>query len=412
MSHPELVIDVLNPDTYASASPDTCGFPLDQYRYLREEAPVFKQSIADEMSLDEIWVVSRHEDVMAIDRDAKTWSNANGYLNVWHFNPVEPTQGGKPGMITMDGEEHRRNRKTISTAFTPNVVKRFEDEFRAFTHEILDAALSKGTFDFVEDVAVRMPLYAITDLLGVPNEDRDKFLSWVRVLAAPTDPNYTPNMEELFHGFTSLTAYGTELAEKCRQNPGDDLMSKIVASQDEYELSDDELMGFTVLLSAAGSDTTRNALAHGLHALIHNPEQMAWLREQDGMPETAIQEIVRFTTPVIHMNRFATQDVELHGQVIKAGERVSMIFPAANYDDTVFDAPERLDLTRNPNPHLGFGRGPHVCLGRHIAAIEIRILFEELLARTSDIQQAGDIHYVRDNFVHGVYQLPVSVTPA
>lgn len=409
MPQGQVLIDVLNPDTWANGDPAHAGLPMEQLKYLREEAPIFKQEIEDPMSLDDIWVVSRHEDIQAIDRDASLWSSAQGYLNVWHFNPIEPSQGGKPGMITMDGDDHRRNRKTISLGFTPNVVKRFEEEFRSFTGEILNAALAKGSFDFVEDVAVRMPLYAITDLLGVPDEDRERFLSWVRVLAAPTDPNYTPDIEDLMNGFQGLTAYGTELAEKCRQNPGEDLMSKIVAAHADEALSDDELMGFVILLSAAGSDTTRNALAHGLHALIHNPEQMAWLREQDTVPDTAVQELVRWSTPIIHMNRTATRDTEIHGQEIKQGERVSLLFPAANYDPTVFTDPEVLDLTRDPNPHLAFGRGPHVCLGRHIAAIEIRILFEELLARTSDIQQVGEIAYVRDNFVRGVYQLPVEV---
>lgn len=410
MPHSKIAIDVLEPETYSSGDPATSGFPLDQYEYLRNEAPIFKREIEDPMPLDDIWIVSRHEDEMAIDRDAELWPSAREYTNVWHFNPIGPTQGSKPGMVTMDGEDHKRDRKTISLGFTPNPVSRFETEFLTFTGGILDAALAKDSSDFVEDVAFRMPLYAITDLLGVPDEDRETFLGSVRVLAALTDPNYTSDMEDLMNGFTGLTAHGTELAQKCREKPGEDLMSTIVAAHVDEALSD-ELMGFVILLSAAGSDATRNALAHGLHGLIRNPEQTLWLRAQDTMPDTAIQEIVRWSTPIIDFNRTTTRGTEIHGQEIKEGEGVAMLSLCANYDPEVFTDPTSVDLTRNPKPRLSLGHGPHVCLGRYIAASEIRIRFEELLKRTSDIKQTGDISDARDNFVHGVDQLPVTVTP-
>jgi cytochrome P450 len=232
-------------------------------------------------------------------------------------------------------------------------------------------------------------------------------------IAVPTDPNFAPSAEEALMALSNMWAYGLELAEQRRRRPGEDLMSRIVEAYAEEKLNDDELQGLTVMFAGAGADTTRNSLSHGLHALLQHPDQMAWLRQHaEAIPVTAIREIVRWASPVIHFSRTATHDTVVHGQQIEKGEKVTMLFASANFDETVISDPLIFDLSRDPNPHLSFGVGPHTCLGKHIAAIVIRVFFEELLKQTAHIEQLGPIGYVRDNFFRGVWTLPVSVTAA
>ncbi len=405
-------IDVLNPDLYANGDPEQNGLPLDQYRYLRESAPIFMQKIDDPWLIDQVWVVSRHEDVLAIDRDAETYCSRRG-VQTQRFDVAQEDQGGKPAMINMDGADHRRNRKVVSRGFTPPVVATFEKHFRAMASEIVAKAVAKGSFDFVKEVAIEMPLHAIADLMGVPQEDRGKFLRWINAFTMPTDPEYAPSMDEIMESINGIWAYGLELAELRRRQPGDDLMSKIVSAVDSEQLSDDELMGFTLLLAGAGGDTTRGAASLTLDGLMRAPEQQAWLREHlDDIPRTATEEMVRRGSPVLNFCRTTTREVEIHGVTIGEGEKIAMLFGAANYDESVFPDPLTMDFTRSPNPHLGYGSGPHVCLGRHVAHLELKILFEELLRQTKEIRPAGPIRYTRSSFLRGVSSLPVTVTPA
>jgi cholest-4-en-3-one 26-monooxygenase len=406
-----MTIDVLNPDVYGTGDPRLNGLPLEQYRYLREQAPVYLQAIDDPQLIDEVWVVSRYEDVRMVDRDAETFSSGRGILTR-AFDPGLVEHGGKPIMINMDGAEHRHNRRVVSRGFTPVVVREFEAHFRGLAAQIVDRAVAKGTFDFVKEIAVEMPLHAIADLLGVPRGDRDQFLTWINAFSVPTDPAYAASEADLMAAVEGIWNYGLELAEMRRRDPGTNLMSKIVEVVDDT-LSDDELMGFTLLLAGAGADTTRNASSFALDGLLRHPEQMTLLREQAGdISRAATEEMVRWASPVIHFCRTTTRDVELHGQTIPKGDKVAMLFASANHDPDVIEDPERLDLMREPNPHLAFGIGPHVCLGRHVAHLELKILFEELLRRTSDIRPAGELVYTRDSFLRGITSLPITVTPA
>lgn len=401
-------IDVLSPEVYAQGNPETNGLPLEQYAWLRENAPCYRHTLNDPMMIDEVWVVTRYEDVVHVDKNAEIFSSKGG-VSTRVFTPENLELGGVPAMIGLDGQEHRRNRGVVSKAFTPKVVRAFEEHFRQMSYEIISKAVAKESFDFVSEVAVEMPLRAICHLMGVPQTDREKFLKWVNAFVVPTDPNYAPTLEESMMALGNIYEYGLQLAEHRRQEPGDDLMSVIVNAKET--LSDEEIQGFTFLLAGAGSDTTRNAFSHSLYALLRNPDQMAWLREHaDDFPSTAAQEIVRWSTPVIHFCRRATQDTEIAGQEIKAGEKVAMLFPSANFDDSVISDPLTFDLTRENNRHVSFGVGPHACLGKHIAALEIKLLYQELLRQTSSIELMGDIEYVRDNFLRGVHTLPVKVT--
>jgi cholest-4-en-3-one 26-monooxygenase len=409
MTTAEPDIRVLDADTYANGDPTTFGLPLDQYAYLRDEEPCYLYEFNDPMLVERAWVVSRHADIWAVDRNSELYAADRGYVNMWKVTPLDPRVGGKPAMLTMDGDKHRSQRGVMSRAFTPRMVKNLEEKFREYAVTIVDAALEKGTFNFVTDVGHMMPMEALGDVLGVPREQRPQFFEWVDTFAAPFDTRITPSFEAVANAIFSLLNYSVELGELKRREPGDDVITQLVQATDV--ISEDELMGNMALLASGAAESTRTALSHGMHELMRNPEQMAWLRERaDNIPDTAVQEIVRIAAPFTHLVRTATSDHELHGKEIKDGDIVLMLFAAGNFDERAFDEPNTFNLAREKNPHLSFGRGPHQCLGKHVASLEMKILLEELLQRTKDIQPAGDIVYVRDAYSRGVYQLPVTIT--
>ena len=405
-------IRVLDADTYANGDPTTFGMPLEQFAYLRDEAPCYLHEFDDPMLIDRAWIVSRHEDIWAVDRNSELYAADRGGVNMWKVTPLDPKVGGKPAMLTMDGPKHRTQRGVMSKAFTPGMVKKLEDKFRDYAVNIVDAALEKGTFNFVTDIGHAMPMEALGDVLGVPAGDREKFFAWVDTFAAPFDTRITPSFEYVMEAIFALLGYAVELGEIKRHEPGDDVITQLVQAGADV-ISEDELMGNVALLASGAAESTRTALSHGMHELMRNPEQMAWLRDHaDDIPGTAIQEIVRIATPFTHLNRTVTADHELHGQQIKEGDIMLMLFAAGNFDERAFDNPNKFDLAREKNPHISFGRGPHQCLGKHVAGLEMKILMEELLRRTKDITPAGDISYIRDAYSRGVYELPVTVTPA
>jgi cholest-4-en-3-one 26-monooxygenase len=347
-----------------------------------------------------------------VDRDSELYAADRGYVNMWKVTPIDPKVGGKPAMLTMDGEKHRSQRSVMNKAITPRMVKHLEDKFREYAVNIVDAALEKGTFNFVTDIGHAMPMEALGDVLGVPRGQRPQFFEWVDTFAAPFDTRITPSFEHVLTAIFSLLNYSVELAELKRSEPGDDVITQMVQAGLDV-VSEDELMGNVALLASGAAESTRSALSHGMHELMRNPEQLAWLRERaDDIPSTAIQEIVRIASPFTHLVRTATRDHELHGKQISEGDIVLMLFVAGNFDERAFDEPATFDLAREKNPHVSFGRGPHQCLGKHVASLEMKILMEELLKRTKDITPAGDIEYVRDAYSRGVYQLPVTITPA
>jgi cholest-4-en-3-one 26-monooxygenase len=314
-------------------------------------------------------------------------------------------------MISMDGEDHSRNRRIVSRGFTPAVVRTYEDQFRRFAVDIVERALDEAHVDFVAAVASQLPLYAICDLLGVPDADRAQLQAWTKTLTVPTEPEYAPSRDEFTAAVNGIWEYGMQLADMRRRHPGRDVMSTIIAAVDQDRLSDDEVMGFTLTLAAAGNETTRSVISHGLLALLRHPDQLEWLRDKaDGISTTAVEEILRWASPVIHSRRTVVREVELHGVQLAEGEAVAVLYPAANLDPRRFPGPLRFDLQRQPNPHLTFATGPHVCLGAHVARLETRILFEELLGRTDRIELDGPCEYVRDNELRGVKRLPVLMT--
>jgi len=403
---------VFDADTYANGDPTTFGLPLEQYAYLRDNEPCYLQEFDDPMLIDRAWVVSRNADIWAVDRNPELYAADRGGVNMWKVTPLDPRVGGKPAMLTMDGAKHRSHRAIMAGYFTPRMAKNLEAKFRGYAANIVDAALEKGTFNFVTDVAHVMPMEALGDVVGVPRGDRAKFFEWVDTFAAPFDTRITPSFEHVFNAIGNLLEYSLELAEIKRKEPGEDLITALVQAGRDV-VSEDELQGNVALLAAGAAESTRTALSHGMHELMRNPEQMAYLREHaSDISDVAIQEIVRIATPFTHLARTVTRDHELHGKEIKEGDIVLMLFAAGNFDERAFDEPNVFNLAREKNPHVSFGRGPHQCIGKHIASMEMKILLEELLQRTRDIKPAGEIAYVRDAYSRGVYELPVTVTPA
>lgn len=411
VSRPDL--SIFDPDTYANGDPATFGLPLEQYRYLREEEPCYLQEFNDPLLLPRVWVVSRHADIEEVDRNPDVWAADMGRVNIWSFAPIGKGVD-KPSILTSDGEEHRAGRKRISRSFRPTVFEKLEGKFRGYAREVVDAALAKGEpFNFVDDIAHVMPMQALGDVLGVPEPDRPKFFRWVDTFAAPFDTRVTPSFENVGEAIAALWEYALELAELKRKEPGDDVMSAMVAGKNGDQMPDNEIQGNVTLLASGAAESTRTSLSHGMHELMRNPEQMAWLRERaDDVPTTVAQELVRIAAPFTHLVRTAREDTEIAGQEVKQGEDVAMLFAAGNFDPEAIEEPERFDLARDPNPHLSFGRGPHSCMGKHVAALEIKILLEELMQRTKEIRPAGEISYVRDAYSRGVYELPVELVPA
>lgn len=401
-------IRVLDPETYRDGDPTTFGLPLEQFRYLRDHEPVAYFEMDNPMYVPKLWVVSRHEDCLAVDRNPDLWAADIGPATIYMYQPIGE-EVGAPAVVRQDGDRHRNGRRAMNSAFTPKLVARLEEQIRDFAVTLVDSAVEKGEIDFIDDIANPLPMRALGDLVGVPPEDRPKFFGWADRFAAAFDERITKDISEVFDAITGIHEYALELRDYKREHPGEDVMTRIAQSN----LTDGEVKGNVTLLASGAAESTRNALAHGLWELMRTPEQMAWLRaRQDNIPDTAIQEIVRIACPFTSFVRVAREDTELHGVRLPQGSHVLALFSAANFDERVFDEPDTFDLGRQKNPHLGFGKGPHACIGRHIASLEIKVLFEELLKRTSSIEPTGPIDYVKDNYSRGVYRLPVKLTPS
>jgi cytochrome P450 len=328
-------------------------------------------------------------------------------------------------MIDTDPPEHTRVRGIVNRGFTPRAVNAYEDLLRQLTRHILDEALPRGEFDFIEEIAKPLPIQVLCRIMGVPEADNEQLIAWGDRMIGNTDPEISdidprsPESEQYrllpFRSPAALELfqYGHRLAAQRRKQPRDDLVSRLATWQDDQgrPLSEREFDTMFLLLVVAGNETTRQAIAHGMAALIEHPDQMARLRDDPSLAKTASDEIIRWASPVLHFRRTATSDCGLRGVPIAAGDKVVVWFVSANFDERQFDEPHRLDLARHPNNHLAFGRGgPHFCLGAFLARLEVRIMFEELLPRLGSIELAGPIRRIPSNFTNALKAMPVRVT--
>jgi len=315
-------------------------------------------------------------------------------------------------MINTDPPRHTKLRALVNKGFTPRMVAQLEPHIRDITNTVIDAVVEKGSCDFVTEVAAELPLQVIAEMMGVPPEDRRALFRWSNRMIGQDDPEYATSEDEAKRASLEVYMYANQLAAERRKNPRDDLMSVLLnAEVDGERLSEMEFDVFFVLLMIAGNETTRNLISGGMLALIEHPDQRARLLKDPSLMSTAVDEMLRWVSPVMAFRRTATRDVELRGQKIRENDKVLMFYPSANRDEEVFPEADRFDIGRTPNDHLAFGIGEHFCLGSNLARLEIRVMFEELLRRLPDIELAGPVARLRSNFINGIKHMPVAFTP-
>ncbi|MBU8819771.1 cytochrome P450 [Mycolicibacterium goodii] len=357
------------------------------------------------------WAVTRRADIQFVSQHPELFTSAQGVA----LDPMPAdVQKFATFFLMMDPPEHTVYRRLISSAFTPRNVRRIEEQIHANAVDIVDQLIGAGNVDFVETCSAQLPMRTISDMLGVPKADQPALAKAAEKLFSMSDDEYATLEERAMATINEIMLIsdtGVELAKFRRANPGDDLMTSIVnAEVDGHRLTDDEIGAFLILLASAGNDTTKQTTTHAMMALAANPDQRDWLIEDfDGRIGLAVEEFVRWATPVIQFARFATEDVEVAGQTVRAGEKVGLFYCSANRDETVFTDPHRFDLSRSPNPHLGFGGGgPHFCLGNQLAKAELRNLFRELLTRLKTVE-FGEPELLYSSFVHGIKRVPAYI---
>jgi len=362
------------------------------------------------------WAVTNHRDILRCSKTPQAFSSARG-ITVIDSPPEFNEYFGS--MIAMDDPRHARLRRIVSAGFTPRMLKRLEDSVQDLAASIVDDIAERGECDFVVDVAARLPLKIVCDLMGIPESQLDFVFERTNMILGASDPEYvapgTDVLTALLTAGGELAALMADVAEAKRGGDGTDLTSMLVnAELEDDRLSHGDLASFFILLVVAGNETTRNAISWGLKYLTDHPEQRAvWAADVEGVAPTAVEEIVRLASPVTYMRRTALQDTVVGGKEIAEGDKLCLFYLAANRDPAVFDDPLRFDVTRRPNDHVGFGGpGPHFCLGAHLARREITVVFRELFRRLPDIEAAGEPALLRSSFIHGVKHLPCRFTPA
>ena len=410
-------VDLADPDNFTDGVT-----PWRMFHTLRHQDPVHWQPEPEPNS--GFWAVTRHADIARVDRDAETFTSTR-FVNL---EEVDDDQIAKrASILELDGVRHRALRGLIQRQFGASVINGYTDFLRGLTARTLDNALAKGRFDFVKEVSADFPINVLARLLDVPEEDNQQLINWGNRIIGNTDPDYA---DVLLHSAESekyrdlpfrspasleVFEYGRELARQRRGKDGTDLVSRLVNStpRDGVPLSPQDFDNYFLLLVVAGNETTRHTITHSMLALIEHPDQLARLKDDPSLIPAAVEEFLRWASPIYHFRRTATRDVELGGKSVKEGDKVVMWFASGNRDEDVFGNPYDFDVTRQNNDHITFGKGsPHLCLGNLLARTEIRIMFEELIPRLADIRLTGDIPRVRSNLVNGIKRLPVEVTLA
>jgi cholest-4-en-3-one 26-monooxygenase len=384
--------------------------PHDMFEVLRRDAPVWFHPGTDEV--EGFWCIVKHADLVELSRAYGHASSALGGITL-HDASAEDLELQRQMMLMMDPPKHTKLRLLVNKGFTPRMIGRLDEHIREITKSIVDEVAARGECDFVMEVAAQLPLRVIVEMMGVPDEDRPKIFEWTNRLIGSDDPEYNVSRDEAIGAATEMFMYSTELAAAKRENPGDDIISTLLQAEVEgNRLTDTEFNLFFQLLSVAGNETTRNLISNGMHFLFEHPDQWAKLVADRSLLPGAIDEMLRYASPVMYMRRTAPEDFELRGQTIQAGDKMALWYISANRDEDVFENPNRFDITRSPNEYVAFGGGgPHFCLGANLAKLEIRVMFEELLDRLPDIELAGDIQRLRSNFINGIKHLPVKFTP-
>jgi cholest-4-en-3-one 26-monooxygenase len=389
------------------------SIPHDEFRRCRDSSPITwveqAKGTYDGMSEESgsgYFAVTRHADVSAISKNSKDWSNAeNGAIIRFSEGMLrEQIEMQRVIMLNQDNPEHVTTRQIISRGFTPRSIDELEEIMTERARSIVTEAVKRGTGNFVEEVAAELPLQAIADLIGVPQDDRRKLFDWSNQMLAADDPDYAGDPDV---AAAEILGYAMMMSAERQANPRDDLVTRLInAHKGDRGLTDDEFGYFVILLTVAGNETTRNAISHGMDAFLDNPDQWElWKKER---PATMVDEVVRWATPVTVFQRTAINDVVVNGVEIKKGRRAALFYASANFDEEVFDDPFRFDITRDPNPHVGFGgHGAHYCIGANLARQEMRLIFEALADHAPDITKLEQPKRLRHAWINGIKDLQV-----
>ena len=398
-------IDLFNPDNY------TDHVPHEQFSLLREQAPVFRHELADG---GHFWCITRHEDLVTVNRDAGSYSS-------WRRSALatvideEALEQQRMMMLNMDPPDHTKLRKIVNKGFTPRMIRQLSDHLAEEARQIVAEAVEAGNVEFVEQVASELPLIAIAEFLGVPREDRKILFDLSNRLIGSEDPEYSIDAEAAATAGMEMFAYAQQLADDRRANPRNDIVTTLLETEvDGHSLDELEFNLFFMLLAVAGNETTRNAISHGMLALLENPDQQQILRDDPTKLDDAIEEILRWGSPVMQFRRQTTRPVTIGGVDIDEDEPVVFWHISANRDEAVFEDPYAFRVERSPNLHTGHvafgGGGPHFCLGANLARAEMKVVFSELLSQAT-WEQRNPARRLRSNFINGIKQLDVTLTP-
>ncbi|MFE7840334.1 cytochrome P450 [Streptomyces sp. NPDC057474] len=403
------------PDGFDFTDPDLLHHrvPLPEFAELRRTEPVHWVPQAPGIAGfadDGYWAVTRHADVKYVSTHPELFSSTVNTAIIRFNEHIErdAIDAQRLILLNMDPPEHTRVRQIVQRVFTPRAIRALEDNLRHRALNIArEAVAHPGPFDFVTEVACELPLQAIAELIGIPQEDRIRIFEWSNRMISYDDPEYAITEEVGQQSAMELIAYAMNMAADRKQCPAKDIVTTLVAAEDEGNLASDEFGFFVLMLAVAGNETTRNAITHGMHAFLTHPDQ--WDLYKRERPATAAEEIVRWAAPVNSFQRTATQDVELGGKLIKKGDRVGIFYASANHDPDVFENPDTFDITRDPNPHLGFGGGgPHFCLGKSLAVLEINLIFNAIADAMPNLRLAGEPSRLRSAWINGVKHLQVT----
>ncbi len=388
------------------------GVPHEWFAYLRREAPVQWHPDPDGFA-EGFWSVTRYDDCVGVNRDYEHFSSYRA-ATLFHDFDEEVLGQQRMMMLNMDPPMHTRYRRLVNKGFTPRMIRDLEIKVIAATDAILDTVCEQGSADFVEQVSAELPLQVIADLMGVPQADRHLVFDWSNRMVGSDDPEYQADADAGAQASMELFAYADELCEKKRLDPHEDLFSVLTQAEiDGDQLSQLELDLFFMLLAVAGNETTRNLISGAMVAFFDHPDQWEKLRADRSLLPSAIEEMLRFVSPVMHFRRQASAEVVIGNQKIAEGDKVVFWHVSANRDETAFTDPNAFDITRTPNNHMAFGGGgPHFCLGANLARMEIRVMFDRLLDRMPDIRLDGEVQRLRSNFINGVKHIPVAFAPS
>lgn len=397
--------DLTAPETFMG------GHPREYYHYLRNQQPVYWHE--DPQQGVGFWAITRQQDLDFISKNPLLFSSRERSC-LLHESPEDQLELLRTQLINMDPPQHLNYRRLVRKAFTPAAVDAYEPRFREIARDIVDRAVQGGRCEFVEDIAAELPLIAICELMGVPLDKRKRLFELTNIMIGMDDPDVSTSQEDGTNAMIEMFMIGMEIAAAHKAEPRNDIVNVLLTGTVEDEpLSEEDFCNFFLLLIVAGNETTRTVTSHGMRLLMEHPEQYQALVEDPAGIADAVEEFLRYNPAVIAFRRTAMEDVEVGGQQIRKGDKIQMYYAAASSDEAVFQDPDTFDITRNQredvrNEHRAFGIGQHFCMGSHLARLELRLIFEQILRRIRNPRLDGEISWLRSNFINGIKSMPVA----